>query len=258
MIARHRFGLWMIALLALIVPHQTAAEQLVAGISQSRIAITANFDGSEILVYGAVRRERPVPEGALDVIVTVQGPASAVLVRRKDRRFGIWVNDASLRIDAAPSFYAVATTAPLDQILDPAEDLLHRVSIPKAVGTVDTPTGAEDAADFGAALIRIRKSQDTYALAEGTVALVGDTLIRADFDLPASLSEGVFDVRIFILRDGRVVDVLETEIAVQKEGLERILYRLSQDQPLIYGLLALVLALVAGWGASAAFTIIRR
>ncbi|MDZ4085659.1 MAG: TIGR02186 family protein, partial [Tabrizicola sp.] len=93
-------------------------EVIVAGMSQNRVSITADFDGSEILIYGAVKRDSPPPEGGpLEVIVTVEGPSSPVAVRRKDRVAGIWINNASVRVDSAPSFYAVATTGPLDYIL---------------------------------------------------------------------------------------------------------------------------------------------
>jgi hypothetical protein len=79
---------------------------IVAGMSQNRVSITADFDGSEILIYGAVKRDAPAPEGGpLEVIITVEGPSTPVAVRRKDRVAGIWVNNASVRIDSAPSFY---------------------------------------------------------------------------------------------------------------------------------------------------------
>jgi hypothetical protein len=62
---------------------------------------------------------------------------------------------------------------------------------------------------------------------------------------------------MFLLRDGRVIDAQDRVIGVRKEGLERFLFNLAQDQPLIYGLLSILLAVVAGWGASAAFRLVR-
>jgi uncharacterized protein (TIGR02186 family) len=95
----------------------TDPEAIVSGLSQNRVSITANYDGSEILVYGAVKRETPIPEGKLEVIVTVEGPSAPVVVRRKDRVAGIWINDAAVNIDSAPSFYSVVTTGPIEKIL---------------------------------------------------------------------------------------------------------------------------------------------
>ena len=235
-------------------PAAASEETIVAGLSQNRIGISANFDGSEIIVYGAVRRDAPAPEGALDVIVTVEGPSGPVTVRRKERRFGLWINTESVKISAAPAFYAIATTAPLSEILSETDNLRHRISIPRAIRAVGI---GEETPQFTDALIRIRGRTGAYLLEEGAVDLAGETLFRADFILPANLTEGLFDVRIFLLRAGVVVDSLETQIDVRKEGLERILYRLAYDLPLVYGVLALVLAAVAGWAANAAFRILR-
>jgi uncharacterized protein (TIGR02186 family) len=244
--------------LALLAPAAaTAAEEVIAGLSQSRVAITANFDGSEIIVYGAVRRDAPPPEGRLDVIVTVEGPAAPVTVRRKARVLGLWVNREAVRIQAAPSFYAIATTAPLDTILSETENLRHKITIPRAIRAVGTAAEADDAPSFTEALIRLREASGAYARQDGAVEFTADTLIRTDVVLPANLTEGRFRVRLFLVRGGAVVDHLETAIDVEKQGIERWLQRLAHDRPLAYGLLSLVIAIGAGWGASAAFRAFR-
>jgi uncharacterized protein (TIGR02186 family) len=90
------------------------------------------------------------------------------------------------------------------------------------------------------------------------VDLEEDTLFRGQVSLPANLTEGPYRTRIFLTRDGNVVDIYETSIAVNKVGLERWLYELSRNQPLIYGLMSLAIAIAAGWGASAAFRFLQR
>ncbi len=245
-------------LLALPAFAQTGAEQIVAGLSQNRVSITANFDGSEILIYGAVKRESPAPAGpGLEVIITVEGPALPQIVRRKDRRFGIWINSAEVTINRAPSFYAVASTGPLASILSNTEDLRHKITIPRAIRAVGIAAEAEGAPAFVDALLRIQTDAGRYSRAEGAVALVADTLFRADVALPANLIEGDYRVRIFLTRDGVVVDALERRIGVRKEGIERFFTRMAFEQPLAYGLLALIVAVVAGWGAAAAFRLLR-
>ena len=103
-------------------------ETVVAGLSQTQVSITTWFTGSEIFIYGAIKREAPAPESwPLDVIVAVTGPPKPAIVRKKERRFGIWVNDAGVKVDAAPSLYAVSTTGPLREILSFTDDLRHRI-----------------------------------------------------------------------------------------------------------------------------------
>lgn len=246
------FALWL--LLALPV----GAEQIVAGLSQTEVSITANFTGSEIIIYGAVKRDAPAPkEPKLEVIVTVEGPAGPLILRKKSRQAGIWINTQSVQIDLAPSFYAVATTGPIQDILSDTENLRYRITIPRAIRAVGIASQTENSADFIAALLRIRETEDRYRLAEGAVELTEATLFRADVVLPANLTEGDYRVRIYITRGGVVIDAQDQVILVQKQGLERFVHRLSKSQPLIYGLLSLVLAVAAGWGASTAFRLLR-
>ncbi|SHL38176.1 conserved hypothetical protein [Roseovarius marisflavi] len=246
----------ILALCLLALPAQ--AEDVVLGLSSDKVAITATFEGSDILIFGAVKRETAIPEAPLDVIITVAGPSVPVTVRRKDRRFGIWVNTEKVELDAAPSFYAVATTGPLDMVLSNTEDLRHRVSIGRAIRSVGAATMAEDAERFTDALIRIRRDKDAYQTREGAVALDEQTLFRTSISLPANLTEGAYKTRIFLTREGRVVSELNTTIDVRKVGLERWLFTLSREQPMMYGFLSLAIAIAAGWMASAAFQALRR
>lgn len=235
-----------------------AGETIVAGLSHSRVSITADFTGEEILVYGAVRRDAPAPEGApLHVVITVEGPPTPVTVRKKDRRLGIWVNTEAVEVDRAPSFYAIATTARLEDILSETENLRHQVTIPRAIRAVGIAAQAEQSERFVDALIRIRQAETRYRRSEGAVSLTDETLFRTDVALPANLTEGDYRVRMFLTRNGAVVDFQEQVIFVRKEGLERFIHALAHEAPLAYGLLSLVIAVIAGWGASAAFRLIR-
>ena len=249
----------LIAALCLIcIPVCAAEEQVVLGLSHDRVSITADFDGSEILVFGAVKREVPIPEGPpLEVIVSVVGPSEPVTVRRKEKKFGIWVNTDSVIVDLAPSFYAVATSAPFDEVLTDTEDLRHKISIERAIRSVGADMSIQGAQDFSTAIIRIRKHEGLYSIRENTVAVDEQTLFRTSIDMPSDLTEGDYSARIFLMRGGMVVSSFETLIDVRKVGLERFLYNMSREQPIWYGLMSLAIAIAAGWGASFAFRLLR-
>ena len=247
---------YLIALF-LVLALPAKAEEIVLGLSQDEVAITATFEGSDILVFGAVKRDAPAAsESELGVIVTVAGPDRPVTVRRKDRRLGIWVNTDVVEVDSAPSFYAVATSAPMRDILRDAEDLRHRISTPRVIRNVGARI--EGSINFTEALMRIRSEQDLYQVLENGVNVDQETLFRTTIALPANLTEGDYAARIFLTRDGTVVDEYVTTIPVKKVGLERWLYNLAHQQSLLYGLMSLAIAIAAGWGASAAFSLLRR
>lgn len=249
------------ALLAFFLPTAALAtgEEIVSGLSQNRVAITANFDGSEILIYGAVKRDAPAPkDNPMGVIVTVEGPSTPVVIRRKERVAGIWVNTSAVTVGSAPAFYAVASSGPLDKILSGTDNLRYRITLDLVIRAIGITEEASEAETFVEALQRIRSADETYREMQGRVQLVDETLFRTDIALPANLTEGDYKVRMFITRGGRVIDTKERVIGVRKAGLERDLYVMAHERPFLYGLISLALAAVAGWAASAAFRLIRR
>lgn len=253
-----RLGLIFIALVLSALP-ATANEDIVLGLSKAEVSITTNFDGSDILIFGAVKRETPIPQGdPLEVIITVAGPSEPVMVRRKEKRFGIWVNKDAVEVDQAPSFYAVATSAPLHEVLTRTDDLRYKISVPRAIRSVGAPKGIEDSISFTEALIRIRTRAKLYQQIEDGVTVDEQTLFRAAVALPAALTEGAYATRIFLTRGGKVISTYETNIDVRKVGLERWLFTLAHENAFLYGLMSLAIAIGAGWGASALFGLFRR
>ena len=114
-----------------------------------------------------------------------------------------------------------------------------------------------DAEAFTRALIRIREREGLYQTLEEQVVVDEQTLFRTEIALPANLTEGQYATRIFLTRNGEVISTYQTFIDVRKVGLEQFLYELAHNQPLIYGILSLVIAIFAGWGASEAFRLLR-
>ncbi len=209
--------------------------------------------GSEILIFGAVKRDEPPPpedDPPLRVVVVVEGPSGPVTVRRKAKRYGIWVNTDAVVVDEAPSFYAVATSAPpLRQAISEIDDLRHHVTIPQAIRLVGEASETVNPRDFAEAVVRIRTDAGgLYTLQEGAVELVQETLFNTRIALPANLTEGEYRTRIYLTRGGYIASQYETVIEVQKVGLERWVFNLAHEQPLIYGLLSLFIAIAAGWG----------
>ena len=247
-----------LALILLALAGPLKAEKIVLGLSQDSVSITASFDGSDILIFGAVSREAPEPRdlGPLGVIIAVSGPDQSVSVFRKERRLGIWVNTDEVEVDRAPSFYAVATSGPMQEVLRDTEDLRNGITIPRAIRSVGATVS--DSVAFTDALIRIRAKEALFQVNEGAVDLEQETLFRTSFSLPANLLEGDYLARIFLTRGGRIIDTQSTVIPVQKVGLERWLYNLAHVQPFLYGLLSLVIAVAAGWAASAGAAALKR
>lgn len=182
-------------LLAIALPAQS--EEVVLGLSQDQVAITATFDGDDILIFGAVKRQTAIDTtDPLHVVIAVAGPSKPVTVRKKDRRFVLWVNTEAVEVDMAPSFYAVATTDPLTQSLAEVEDLRHHITISRAIRSVGAPKSVTDPENFAKALIRIRETNGLYQTNIGGIGFDQQTLFRSSFELPSNLTEGDYETRI--------------------------------------------------------------
>ena len=244
----------LLVLLAVLVPAPAAPEEVVARLNQTNVSITTGFTGSEIVVFGAIKREAPPPKGSqLDVVVAISGPSRPAIVRRKQQVLGIWLNGAGVRIESAPSVYMVASSRPLPQAVSDAAARGYRLGVDRAVRLADIPDWVEQPQDYVDALIRLRREQGLYFAEERGVEIQQDTLFDAEIPLPARLIEGRYLARIFLLRGGEVVDVEVASIFVHKVGLERWLYHMAMERSALYGILSLALALGAGWLASTFF-----
>lgn len=237
----------------------TLEEKIVSDSTVDEVAITATFSGKEIFVFGAIARNRLLREDdpAPDIAIVIEGPPNAVVVRRKARIAGMWVNQDAFRIGEAPSFYAVASTRPLDEILNPIEDATRQVSLDKSVRVVGAPISVADPESFRRAAIRLRRDQGLYIEKPGGVELK-DPLYSTRLRLPASIIEGEYTVRVLLLRGGRVLDEEKIALPVRKTGLERLVGSAARETPFLYGLATLIMAAMAGWLGSEIFRRLRR
>lgn len=244
-------------LLFLILTSSAMAESVVIGMDKEKVAITETFDGSQILVFGAVKRDKPAPIGDIQIVISIAGPSEPISVHRKSKVLGIWMNTDTVEVDAAPSFYAVATSSDFSSTINDTEDLRYKVSIPRAIRSVGAPMDVLDAASFSDAVIRIRSENGLYQLLENKVNIDEQTLFRTSIDMPADISDGDYTARILLTRNGNVIDEFSTIIDVRKVGLERFLFNMSRENPLAYGLMSIAIAIFAGWAASLLFRFFR-
>ena len=232
----------------------SAQETVVSELSQDGVSITATFDGSEIFLFGAIKRDAPVSEdaGKLDVIIEVSGPPTDTLVRQKERKVIIWVNADSVELERAPSYYSIAATGPLEELVSESERSLRNLGLDYAV-RVANPEDEE----FREAVIRIHQDNGTYATEVTPVTLTEETLFTTKLAMPVNVVEGDYTVKTMLVRDQQVISTSTSTITVRKTGVEKWLYDLAHEQAFIYGLLSLAVALLAGWTASEVFRRIR-
>lgn len=235
----------MLLALLWVAPASAQSPALIADLSKRQIAITTGFAGTDLLLFGAV-------EGPGDVIVVVRGPRRDQVVRRKIRIAGVWLNGESVEFAHVPVFYRVASSRPLSAIATPAFLDQH------AIGTdhldLSPAEGAiHDIPAFRAALIRNKAEADLYEEAEGAVTFLADRLFRTTVTFPANLPTGTYEAEVYLLRDRALVSRQTTTIEVARVGLGARIHNFARQQAALYGIIAVLVALAAGWLAGVIF-----
>jgi uncharacterized protein (TIGR02186 family) len=234
---------------------QAAVPKLVPDVSQRDINIQSRFTGAELLLFGAIIYPRGVaPEGQVDVAVVLRGPTEPIIVREKQRVAGIWVNAESIDFRSAPTYYAIASSRPLENIIDAKTAAIYELGLDRLQLS---PTGEIDAAElrrFRTGLVDLNRRDGLYAEAPGTVNITDQVLYRARLTIPSSVPEGRYVAETLLIRDGRVIVADDgVSVEISKTGFERFITILSQEYSLIYGALAVLISLLLGWVAGLAF-----
>jgi uncharacterized protein (TIGR02186 family) len=240
------FSSAVLAVALLLVPLRAWAQPLIADLSDHLIAITTGFSGTELLVYGAT-------EGEGDVVVIVRGPISSVTVRRKERRFGIWINRRQVRFSNVPSFYRIASNRPLEDVASAATRTRFQMGLANLRMPMTGTRPSAEATEFRAGLLRNRENSGQFSNEAGRVSFLGPRLFSTRVLLPASVPPGQFTVEVLLLQSGQVVHGQTTPMLVSRSGLSAEVYDFAHRWPAFYGIIAVVIAVAAGWGASVAF-----
>ena len=234
-------------------------ESLEADVSARNIAVTSNFNGTEIVIFGAVDgSQQPSAEsGYYDVVIVVEGVPGRVVVRRKGNVAGLWLNTASVIFDNVPSYYAVASNRPVDEIVPEELRALHgigfnSVKFTPAVGQ-SLPLSTEDLKQYRDAVVRLKRQAKLYVENSFGAAFTGKSLFRASVVLPANVTVGPFLTHVYLFREEKFLTKVSVRHTLGREGLEFYLHAFAYRLPALYGFATVAFAVGAGLLASTAF-----
>ncbi len=246
----------MRALLALLAPLLLGATEpvLVPDVSQRQVEIRYSFTGAELLLFGAILYPGGrVPERPADIAVVVKGPTQAIVVREKRKVAGIWMNVESERFRSAPAFYAVASSRPLPDLIDERTAAIYELGLDYLQLSPGAGMTPEERQRFENGLIDLRRRAGLFLADPRGVEISQGVLYRARIALPARAPIGRYTAETFLIQDGRVLAAASREVQVQKLGFERFVATAANRWSLAYGLVAVLVSLLLGWGASAWF-----
>lgn len=248
----------MTAALSLTFGDAAFAERLIVSLSNHRVSITPYYTGEELVLFGNVERDADTPavRPPYDVVVTVTGPRSSLVTRRKERTFGIWVNVDSRQFENVPGYLSISSNRPFEEIASP--DVLRRQQI-GLNNTLLTQRVGPDLADvvpsdpFRAAFVRLKDAHGLYGESTSGVTFLSPTLFRAGIPLPGEVPIGTYEVEVKLLSGGVLLTRTQTAFEIVKVGFEQVVADAARHNGLLYGLATMMMALATGWLASVVF-----
>ena len=235
-----------------------AAERLVSSLSSHQIKITPSFTGTELVLFGIVEREAETVarRGGYDIVATVTGPRETLVVRRKERVAGIWVNTDSRTFVQVPSYLAMLSSRPVDAIasLDVARRLqlgLRRTLLPQQIGPDTADVVRDD--PFRGAFLRLKDARKLYVETHDAVTFLTPILYSAKIPLPAGVPLGTYEVELKLFADGALIARGTEAFEIAKFGFEQFVANSALNHGLLYGLATAGMALLTGWLAAVMF-----
>ena len=224
---------------------------LVPDVSARSIEIRYSFTGAQLLLFGAILYPGGrAPDRALDIAVVVKGPVQPILVREKQKIAGIWMNADSYRFRSAPSYYAIASSRPVRDLVDERTAAIYELGIRDLQLSPGGGALPEKERRFEAGLLELRQRQRLYAEDPKGVEISERVLYRARINIPSQVPVGTYTAETFLIDNGRVVAVATKEIAIGKSGFERFIAVAARRYAFFYGLAAVLLSLGLGWFAA--------
>ena len=246
-----------LALLLLVLLGGARDPILVPEVSQHEVLLRQGFTGTELLLFGAVLS----PEGTraaqdYDIIVVLKGPTQSIVVREKQKVAGIWVNVDSTELRSAPSYYAIASTRPIAEIVDEKTAAIYELGLKwlqlSPIGSID----AAEQSRFAAGLVSLNSGNGLYRQEEGAVKVSEQVLYQARIGLPSSVATGVYTAETFAISKGRVVASASSTVEVRKIGIERAIASFADQYGLFYGLMTVAVSVGMGWLAGRLFAFV--
>lgn len=253
-----RLGAVLALLVGFLGVPEARGESLVAATSTNVVNINSNFTGTNITVFGSIERDRATVSRAAEYRIAVQifGPRETVVTRRKERVFGIWVNRSERTYVDVPSFYAVLSTGPIDQLATRETMRRYQIGLDQLILPEHSPGLEEMAAgnaDFRAGFLRLKLRSGLYQEHPGTVSFLSPNLFKASIPIPANVPVGRYTVQIVLFQEGVPLAEHSSDIVVSKTGFEQFMFDLAFTKPIIYGIITVLMALMTGWLAGIIF-----
>ncbi len=242
------FHINLIFLVSILSSNTFAQNQIVADLSQENVEISTDFQGAKILLFGAYDGKK-----GDDIIVIVTGPKGLVTVQKKEKILGVWVNTRKVNYINTPKYLSISSNRSIDDILNKKTQKISEIGLNNLKIRIQPGIKIEKEGNWRQALTRNMLKSNLWSINENSVTLNKDSLFRSYLKLPSNVITGQFEVKILHYRNSKLVSQQINSINVSKSGISAEIYDIAQNYSTLYGIFAVLLAVLVGWGSNLIF-----
>jgi uncharacterized protein (TIGR02186 family) len=222
------------------------AKPVIADLSDYDIRIDSSFTGTSLLLFGA--RNEPG-----DVIVVVRGPKKKFVVQKKERIFGMWINTKRAVYPLLPDFFSMATSKPLDQMRNTEIFNPLQIGFNHLQFNATREMNDEQKQLFKQAILDYQTQKNLFVSKVDNTTFMGETLFKTRIDFPDNIPRGTYTAEIYLIADGVLKGMQSIPVTVTKAGIDSIIYNMAHQNPVLYGIICIIMAFSIGWGSSLLF-----
>ena len=242
------FHIYLFFLVSILSSNTFAQNQIVADLSQENVKISTDFQGAKILLFGAYDGKK-----GDDIIVIVTGPKGLVTVQKKEKVLGVWVNTRKVNYINAPKYLSISSNRKIENILNQKTQKISEIGLNNLNIRMQPGIKVENEKQWRQALTRNMLKSNLWSINENSVSLNKDALFRSFLELPSNVITGQFEVKILHYRNSKLVSQQINSINVSKSGISAEIYNIAQNYSTLYGIFAVFLAVLVGWGSNLIF-----
>ncbi len=223
------------------------AEEVFFDLSEDNIEIKTDFDGKEIIIFGLLQDNH-------DTLLTIKGPLSKMKIQKKERYFGVWINNKQITYSNIPTLFFLSSSSKIDEILPNSVQINDDLNFDKILNnkTFDQNFIFEnDQTIWNENFVRIKKKQLFYK--EFEMKIFKDKLFQTSVFFPPNTIPGIYYVDIYYIKHKTIMNKDQKRITVKKTGIGSDIYEFARNRAATYGVFVIIFSILSGLIAATLF-----
>ena len=223
------------------------AKEVYFDLSEDNIEIKTDFDGKEIIIFGLL-------QDSYNTLLTIKGPLSKMKIQKKERLFGVWINNKQITYSNIPTLFFLSSSSEIDEILPDSIQINDDLNFDKILNnkTFDQNFIFEnDQKTWNENFVRIKKKQLFYK--EFEMKIFKDKLFQTSVFFPPNTIPGIYYVDIYYIKHKTIMNKDQKKIIVKKTGIGSDIYEFARKRAATYGVFVIIFSVLSGLIAATLF-----